>query len=85
VVKSLKESQQRMGVDKSSEDNQIPVTKGGQVNNYHDQYGRQFTPKRHEYYQVSLLSRIQGGLTKHKEDDRKFEVSSFYRCHYKKA
>jgi hypothetical protein len=36
VVKSLKESQQLIGVDKSSNDNQILVSKGWQRNNYGD-------------------------------------------------
>lgn len=39
VVKSLKESQQMMGIDQSPEENQVLVAKGGHRKNYGDQYG----------------------------------------------
>lgn len=39
-MRSIKESQQMMDIDKSSQDNQILVIKGGQRKKYGGQYGK---------------------------------------------
>lgn len=76
VVKSLKESQQMMGVNNSPEDNQILITKGGQGKSYSDQYGRKVQQKDMSIvkcYYCEEFGHIQIKCPKFKEDLRIFK------------